>query len=133
MRKLFLEKCFSDFYTTSTIYWEFSSEQKKKAEYTVADVPSLVKQIFFRIKDRLLNKTLLTAVDCFVFSILHKQYGYQEIYNEVTTLRDDQLEEIFQIAEKRKAVQGEENLLEEELNQWEKNERLIFGGIMVPI
>jgi len=133
MKILFTEKCMEEFYSTSTIYWEFQSSMgTKKEEFGFADVRKLATQIFASIRDRIVKKILLMAVDYFIFSVLQRQHGCQDIQNAVNQLGDEQLEDLFQIIDKRKDVLEEQSKLTSLLNQWEQYEIILFGGLMVP-
>jgi len=110
-------KCMDEFYGTRTIFWEYTEYADRKlpmdrsdAEETKRAVDSLARDLFERLKERITKNVLLKFYN---FLLVPMQTSlWAEIQGKVTTLTDEQLDQIFEVnATRNKLEADEQNLI----------------------
>jgi len=139
VRKIFMEfvdtmvsqfknVCLQEFYSPVTLYWDFYLDPVLKSKSK--NVADLAKEIFEVIKERITRKIVLMTCNYFIFSITEKLYGWNEIQLQIHSLSDQELLNLFQIAQKSTLLQAEEAQLQRALKTCEDQEILLYGGPM---
>jgi len=109
-------KCLDEFYGTRTIFWEYTEYANRNlpmdrsdAEETKKTVDTLAKDLFTKLRERITKSVLLKFYN---FMLVPMQTElWNEIQGKVTTLSDDQLEQIFEVnATKSKLTEDEKAL-----------------------
>lgn len=109
-------KAMDEFYGTRTIFWEYTEYADTKlpmdrsdADETRRAVDSLAKELFTRLRERITKNVLLKFYN---FLLVPMQAElWTEIQGAVTTLSDDQLEQIFEVAATKNKLKEDEKAL----------------------
>ncbi|KAL6077942.1 Dynamin like protein [Balamuthia mandrillaris] len=125
--KRMLTKCLDEFYGTRTIYWEYTEYADRNlpmdrtdAEETKKAVEQLTKELFTRLRDRITKNILLKFYNFLLVPMQTELWN--EIQGKVSTLGDDQLEQIFEVSATKSKLEEEEKALKKQIDAYSSQE-----------
>eukprot|EP00727_Mastigamoeba_balamuthi_P003782 m51a1_g13400 putative dynamin like protein (824) ;mRNA; r:10595-14065 len=120
------ERCMDEFYSTRTIYWDLTENQRggAGAEPSDADVVDLTKRQFGRIKDRITRNVLLKFYNFFLVPM--ESELWKEMQSSVSELSDKALEDLFEISAVTEALKDAEVKLQFTIKDYEEKEKLVL-------
>jgi len=119
------EKCMDEFYCTKLIYWEVQQSQQngadaKKGAYSAENVQSLSQEIFNATKLRITRNILLKCHNYFLVPMQSPLWG--EIHGKVSSLSNQNLEELFEVPLTTQRLQDEQRTLQHILDRFVQQE-----------
>ena len=124
------EKCMDEFYCTKLIYWEVQQQangaDKKGAQasantpYTAENVHNLAQEIFNATKLRITRNILLKCHNYFLVPMQSPLWG--EIHGKVSSLSNQNLEELFEVPLTTQRLQDEQRTLQHILDRFVQQE-----------
>jgi hypothetical protein len=116
------EKCMDEFYCTRLIYWEVQQGQGKQANaaYTAENVHAFAQDIFNSTKLRITRNILLKCHNYFLVPMQSPLWG--EIHGKVSSLSNQNLEELFEVPLTTQRLQDEQRTLQHILDKFVQQE-----------
>jgi len=121
-------KCMDEFYGTRTIFWEYTEysgdrnlpRDRNDEEETRKVVEDLSKELFERLKQRIVKNVLLKFYNFLLVPIQTELWS--EIQTKVTTLSDEQLDQIFEVNATRSKLLEDEKSLQATISSLQEQE-----------
>jgi predicted nucleic acid-binding protein len=127
------DKCLDEFYSTRTIYWEMTENEKvlnlpqaeKSADETRKLVIEQAKNLFEMIKDRIEKNVKLKFYNFFLLPIQTELWN--EIQGKITCLPDATLEQVFEVNTTKEKLKDQANALERDLAKYADQDKLFMS------
>jgi hypothetical protein len=120
-------KSMDEFYGTRTIFWEYTEYADAKlpmdrsdADETRRAVDSLAKELFTRLRERITKNVLLKFYNFMLVPMQTELWNV--IQGKVTTLSDEQLEQIFEVSATKNKLKEDEKALQRQIEAYTTQE-----------
>eukprot|EP01114_Cavostelium_apophysatum_P002313 TRINITY_DN1204_c0_g1_i2.p1 TRINITY_DN1204_c0_g1~~TRINITY_DN1204_c0_g1_i2.p1 ORF type:complete len:686 (-),score=244.80 TRINITY_DN1204_c0_g1_i2:48-2105(-) len=124
-------KCKDEFFCTRLIHWELTNLDGKTINFPKGDkedirkaVVSLANELFDKIRDRIAKSVLLKSYNFFLVPLQSEVWS--EIQGNITSLSDDQLQELFEVAVTRQRLTDAEKDMHGILGKFVEQENLFL-------
>jgi len=131
--KVCKEKCMDEFLSTRTIYWDLTEYpehnipiDRNDHEDTKTTVVQLAKQLFTTLRQRITKNVLLKFYNFFLVPIQIDLWN--EIQGKITSLSDQQLEQIFEVSATKDKLREDEKLLQIVLKKCVEQDQLFLDA-----
>jgi len=128
----FTDKCLTEFLNTITLYWMVNNEKDmmKRIERE-DDLTGFAATLFESIKQNIMKKALLLLTNHFIFAILDKTNGIEDLELKVNSLSSDELTELFNVPASKKSIKDQESIINQQLNRIEENQAILNSKLFI--
>jgi hypothetical protein len=126
-----LSKCLDEFYSTRTIFWEYTEYadrnlplDRSDAEETKKAVDSLARELFTRLRERITKNILLKFYNFLLVPMQTELWS--EIQGRISTLSDEQLDQIFEVNATKSKLKEDEKALRQLIEHYSQQEELFL-------
>eukprot|EP01116_Phalansterium_solitarium_P004535 TRINITY_DN1556_c0_g1_i1.p1 TRINITY_DN1556_c0_g1~~TRINITY_DN1556_c0_g1_i1.p1 ORF type:complete len:1181 (+),score=416.61 TRINITY_DN1556_c0_g1_i1:136-3678(+) len=119
----FRSRCEDEFYETATLFYQLVADDveslvrdDKRGQHNPRRVELIAVKLFNAIKERLTRRFRLLLTDHFVYSILDRKYGWDDVVVKVAQLSDRAIEEIFDVLSFRSTLPNRAQKLRRDLD-----------------
>jgi len=122
----FIDKCLTEFLNTITLYWMVNNEKDtmKRIERE-DDLTGFASTLFESIKENIMKKSLLLITNHFVFAILDKTNGIEDLELQINSLTSEKLMELFNITATKNSIKNQESTINQHIKRLEDHQSIL--------